>query len=117
MELKQGNTYIFVKKDVSYTQTPFKGKVEEVTDTTYLIHNLDNNVTTRYQRERFDSDYKTLETTSTKDEEVKKLMGMMEDTKPQIVYGCPNRPGPCYCTGACMSSPTFFDLSNDYKYR
>ena len=44
MEIKQYNTYIFEGKRAA-TTSPFKGKVEEVTDTTYLVTNLDTNCT------------------------------------------------------------------------
>ena len=74
MKIEQGNTYIFVKKMTASVSPPFKGKVEEVTETTYLIDNMDNsNRPIRYQRDKFDKEYKTLETVSTKEDEINQL--------------------------------------------
>lgn len=100
MKLEKGGTYILIKEFMEYNQTPFKAKVLEVTETTYLIHYLDTDRKERHKIDKFDIDHKILETVSTLKDELERIKHLMKDTKPEI-NTCPNSPGLCYCTGKC----------------
>ena len=60
-DLKVGRTYIF---DSSWPRTsnPFKGRIEEVTEKTVLINNLDSNAAFRLTKGAFEENYEVLET-------------------------------------------------------
>ncbi len=56
--MKQGNIYIVRE---GYIYSPFKIKILEVTDTTYYIHNLDNNSKWRITIADFQGKYRIIE--------------------------------------------------------
>ena len=60
MNLKLNYIYIFDKESI-FRSDPFKGKVIEVTETTYVISNLDTKAKIRYLKSEFDSSYVILE--------------------------------------------------------
>lgn len=67
MELKTYNTYIFTGRKSRY-QTPFKGKVVELTRYTILIHNLDADITFRECAKVFSGEWEAVELVKKADE-------------------------------------------------
>jgi len=61
IEIIQGNTYIFKGKNASNDKTYIKYKILEITDTTYLIKNMDTDIILRVGIVDFNYDYKPIE--------------------------------------------------------
>jgi hypothetical protein len=60
MELQLNKTYIFDTYDI-YSSAPFKGEVEELTETTVFIKNLDKETKTRYNFKKFKEKWRIME--------------------------------------------------------
>lgn len=108
MEIKQHNTYIFKYQKAAH-RVPFKAIVKEVTDTTYLIENLDTEIIFRTDKDSFDNDYKAVELiedwNKVLEDAIKNMgTGSLEvvdlHTFQDFTHPCYNKA--CYCDGSCQ---------------
>jgi len=73
MELKKYNHYIFKWKLMSYN-SPFKGVIIDITDTTILVENLDSGSEVRYLKEDFLDNWTPVELIKDWNEEFKAVI-------------------------------------------
>lgn len=73
-EITAGSTYIFKGKKASNNKTYNKFKILEVTDTTYLIKNIDAETEFRRGIVDFNYDYKPVEVIETNEQRLDKLI-------------------------------------------
>ena len=110
MEIKQQNTYIFKYQKAGH-RSPFKGLVKEITQTTYLIENLDSGAEFRTDIESFNSDYKAVELIQDWNKTIENLVKDINTSpfQPQVdpvypyqdfTHPCWNKS--CYCDGSCQ---------------
>lgn len=118
MKLEKHNIYIF--ECINHDGNPFKGKVEEVTEKTIQVTNLDTSITFRKTIKEFSKMYKATELIKNYKEYLKKVMKEWLESKPKHSFqdfttccsnlGC-NR---SYCNGNCReTNPYEFDFSHD----
>lgn len=74
MEITAGSIYIFKGKKASNDKTYNKFKILEVTDTTYLIKNIDTETEFRCGKVEFNYDYKPVEVIETNEQRLDKLI-------------------------------------------
>lgn len=74
IEITAGGIYIFKGKKASNNKTYNKFKILEVTDTTYLIKNIDAETEFRCGIVDFNYDYKPVEVIETNEQRVDKLI-------------------------------------------
>jgi len=74
IEITVGSTYIFKGKKASNDKTYNKFKILEVTDTTYLIKNIDAETEFRRGIVDFNYDYKPVEVIETNKQRLDKLI-------------------------------------------
>jgi len=74
IEITAGSTYIFKGKKASNDKTYNKFKILEVTDTTYLIKNIDAETEFRRGIVDFNYDYKPVEVIETNKQRLDKLI-------------------------------------------
>lgn len=74
IEITSGSTYIFKGKKASNSKTYNKFKILEVTNTTYLIKNIDTGTEFRRGIVDFNYDYKPVEVIETNEQRMNKLI-------------------------------------------
>ncbi len=79
IEITEGSTYIFKGKKASNDTTFIKYKILEVTDTTYLIKNIDVDTEFRIGIVNFNYDYKPVEVIETYEQYVDNLIKQLSN--------------------------------------
>lgn len=74
IEIMQGCTYIFKGKEACNDRTYLKLQILEVTDSTYLILNVDSEVKYRRGIVDFNYDYSPIEVTENRDQLIQRLI-------------------------------------------
>lgn len=74
IEITKGSTYIFVGKKALNNRNYSKFKILEVTETTYLIKNIDADVTFRSGIVDFNNDYKPVEVIESYEQYIAKII-------------------------------------------
>lgn len=77
IEIREGSTYIFKGKKASNNKTYYKFKILEVTDTTYLIKNIDAETEFRRGIVDFNYDYKPVEVIETNEQRLVKIINQI----------------------------------------
>lgn len=111
MELKQNNTYIF-EWQRAFDFPPFKGRVEEMTETSVIIENLDTDQIKRYGKKDFNSNWKAVELVEDFYEKFKEAIKEMYKQPVEFIKTCEKR---CYRTQIGTGDMKVYVVESDFK--